>query len=130
MEPQTRQMLATLCMALSLTLVALGGSDPTGGFHLGTLSFVGLSTIMRPILDTIAVFHDVDGVSYEELGWCINSFILCLFTVPTKPCHFASLVVTPRCYKAGGRSYAQPPSARMMSPCFPFSFPMTEKKER
>jgi hypothetical protein len=34
-----RQMLATLCVALSLTLVALGGPDPTGGFHLGTLSF-------------------------------------------------------------------------------------------
>jgi hypothetical protein len=33
------QMLATLCVVLSLALVALGGTDPTGGFHLGTLSF-------------------------------------------------------------------------------------------
>jgi hypothetical protein len=34
-----RQLLATLYVALSLILVALGGSDPTGGFYLQTLSF-------------------------------------------------------------------------------------------
>jgi hypothetical protein len=34
-----RQLLATLCVAPSLTLVALDGSDPTGGFRLQTLSF-------------------------------------------------------------------------------------------
>jgi hypothetical protein len=65
MEPQTCQMLATLCVASSLTL---GGSEPTGGFHLGTLSFACLSAIMGLILDTVAVSHDVEGVSYEELG--------------------------------------------------------------
>jgi hypothetical protein len=36
-----RQMLATLCVALSLTLVTLGGSDQTSGFCLGTLSVGG-----------------------------------------------------------------------------------------
>jgi hypothetical protein len=29
-----RQLLATLCVSLSLTLVALGGSDPSSVFHL------------------------------------------------------------------------------------------------
>jgi hypothetical protein len=29
-----RQLLATLCVAPSLTLVALDGSDPIGGFRL------------------------------------------------------------------------------------------------
>jgi hypothetical protein len=33
------QLLATLCVASSLTLVALGDSDPIGGVHLQTLSF-------------------------------------------------------------------------------------------
>jgi hypothetical protein len=43
-----RQMLATLYVASSLALVALSGSDPTGGFSLGTLSFIGLSAIVGP----------------------------------------------------------------------------------
>jgi hypothetical protein len=33
------QVLATLCVALSLALVTLGGSDLIGGFHLRALSF-------------------------------------------------------------------------------------------
>jgi hypothetical protein len=33
------QLLATLCVALSLALITLGGSNPTGGFHFLTLSF-------------------------------------------------------------------------------------------
>jgi hypothetical protein len=36
---QVRQLLATLCVASSLILVALGGSDPIGSFCLQTLSF-------------------------------------------------------------------------------------------
>jgi hypothetical protein len=34
-----RQLLATLCVILSLTLIALGISDLTSRFHLRTLSF-------------------------------------------------------------------------------------------
>jgi hypothetical protein len=47
-----RQLLATPCVALSLTLVALGGSNPM--------------TIMGPILDTVAISSNVEGTSYEE----------------------------------------------------------------
>jgi hypothetical protein len=39
MQCRVRQLLATLCVASSLTLVALGGSDLIGQFHLRTLSF-------------------------------------------------------------------------------------------
>jgi hypothetical protein len=39
MGPWMHQMLATLCVTLSLSLVALGDSDPTGQFCLATLSF-------------------------------------------------------------------------------------------
>jgi hypothetical protein len=34
-----RQLLTTLCVASSLILVTLGGSDPPSGFHLQTLGF-------------------------------------------------------------------------------------------
>jgi hypothetical protein len=37
------------------------------------------------------VTRDVEGASYEELGWRVNSCILCLFTVLAR----ASSVVTP-----------------------------------
>jgi hypothetical protein len=40
---------------------------------------------MRPVLDMVVVSHDVEGASYEELGWHVNSCLLCLFTVPAKP---------------------------------------------
>jgi hypothetical protein len=62
------QMLATLCVTSSLALVALGGSDPTGMFHLGTLS------VGRPLGNhgdffyTVAVSRDVEGALYE-LEW-------------------------------------------------------------
>jgi hypothetical protein len=36
---QMYQLIATLCAPSSLVVVALGGSNSTGGFHLGTLSF-------------------------------------------------------------------------------------------
>jgi hypothetical protein len=38
------QLGVTLCVASSLALVALGGSDPSGGFRLRTLS-IGRATI-------------------------------------------------------------------------------------
>jgi hypothetical protein len=37
-----------------------------------------------PILYMVVISHDVEGTSYEESGWHINSFLLCLFTVPAK----------------------------------------------
>jgi hypothetical protein len=88
-------MLGTLYVARSLALVDLGGSDPTGGFHLRTLSIGSPSAIVGPVLHTVAISCDVMGTSYEESGWCIKSFLLCLFTAPVKPCRFASSVVTP-----------------------------------
>jgi hypothetical protein len=39
MGHKVRQLLAILCIASYLALVALGGSDPTDGFRLQTLSF-------------------------------------------------------------------------------------------
>jgi hypothetical protein len=44
------QMLATLCVTSSLTLFALGGSNPIGWFHLGTLG------ICRPLGNRMAHF--------------------------------------------------------------------------
>jgi hypothetical protein len=57
--PRKCQLLATLCVALSLALFALGGADPTGEFCLRTLGFVGPSAIMSPIFYMIAVSHAV-----------------------------------------------------------------------
>jgi hypothetical protein len=56
-------MLITLYVTSSLPLFSLGDSDPTGIFHLRTLSVVGPSAIMEPILEMVAVSHDVEGVS-------------------------------------------------------------------
>jgi hypothetical protein len=53
MEPYVCQLLATLCVALSLTLFALGGVDPTEGFYIQTLSFSRVMIIVGPILDTV-----------------------------------------------------------------------------
>jgi hypothetical protein len=58
-----RQILAILCVASSLALVALDGSDPTGGFHLRTLSFG------RP--------HDNRGTRFGY-GCCIPRRIGCI----------------------------------------------------
>jgi hypothetical protein len=88
-------MLATLCVATSLALVDLGGSDPSSRFHLGILSIYSPSTIVGPVLDTVAVYHNVKGASCEELGWRVNPCLLDLFTVPARARRFASSVVTP-----------------------------------
>jgi hypothetical protein len=123
------QMLATLCVASSLTLVALSGFNLTGGFCLGTLRFAGPSAIMGPILDMVVVSHDVEGVSCDELGWRVNSCLLRLFSVFAGARRFASSVVTPQGYKARGCSCTQPTSSYMISHRLPTSFPMAEKKE-
>jgi hypothetical protein len=59
MGPQMSQMLVTICVALSLTLVALGDSNLASGFHLRTLSVASLSAIVGPVLDTVVVSHDI-----------------------------------------------------------------------
>jgi hypothetical protein len=128
--PQMSQMRATLCVISSIALVALSGSDLTGGLRLGTLSVAGLSTIMGSILDMVAVSWDVEGTSCKELGWHINSCLLCLFTALARSRHFASLVFIPRGYKADGHPYTQPTSSRMISHCIPTSFPTWLKRKR
>jgi hypothetical protein len=60
------QLLATLCVASSLTLVALDGSDSTGGFYLQTLSFGRPHNNCGTHFDMVAISHDVEGASYEE----------------------------------------------------------------
>jgi hypothetical protein len=62
------QLLATLCVALSLAFIALGGVDPISKFCLRTLSFAGPSLITEPICDTVALSHAIiAGTMYE--GW-------------------------------------------------------------
>jgi hypothetical protein len=130
MGPQMCLLLATLCVASSLALFALGYSDLTGGFCLRTLSCHRPTTIVGPILDTIVVSHDVEGTSCEELGWHINLCLLHLFTVPVWARHFASSVVKPQGYKTGGHPCTQPTSSHMSSHHLNASFPMAKKKER
>jgi hypothetical protein len=85
------QLLAILCVFLSIALVALGGSDPIGGFCLWTLSFG------RP--------HDNRGAHFEYgchvprcighitwgvgwcLGvvWCVKLFLLRLWSPAALP---------------------------------------------
>jgi hypothetical protein len=56
-----------------------------------------------------------------------SSYLPHFFTAHARPSHFASLVVTVRCYKAGGRSCAQPTSSHMISHRLYASFPMAYK---
>jgi hypothetical protein len=63
------------------------------------------TTIMGLVLDTVVVSRDVEGASYEEMGWCVNSCLLCLFTTSIRAHLFVSSVVTPWGYKAGNRPY-------------------------
>jgi hypothetical protein len=101
-----RQLLDTLCIASSLALVALGGSDPTGGFYLRT------QTIGRPLGNRGA--HFGYGCRIPQYRWCVmrgvgwhvSLFLLCPFTASAEPSCFASSVATPRDYKAGDHSCA------------------------
>jgi hypothetical protein len=98
MGPRKRQLLSTLYVAL----FALGGADSTGGFCLRTLSNSRPTTIVRHILDTVAISHTVDGTSCKELVRHVNLGLLRL----VRAHRFASLVVTPQGYKAGGHPCA------------------------
>jgi hypothetical protein len=72
MGPQMGQLRATLCVTSSLALFAWGSTDPTGEFCLRTLSCCRPMTIVGHVLDTVAVFRDVENESCEELGWHVN----------------------------------------------------------
>jgi hypothetical protein len=106
MGPRKCQLLIIPCVAFSLTLFALGGADPTGEFCLRTLSFTGPSAIVGPILDTFTISHDVVSTLREELERHVNISLLLPFTAPVRAHRFASLVLTPWGYKAGGRPCA------------------------
>jgi hypothetical protein len=69
------QLLATICVASSLALVALGGSDPIDGFRIGTLSFG------RP-LDNRGAYFRYNCCIPRCRGWRVE------------PYRFASSVVT------------------------------------
>jgi hypothetical protein len=102
MGPQISQLVATLCVTSSLTLVALGGSELTRRFG-------------RP--------HANHGTRFRygcHILQCRGRVILRLFTTPMEPSHFASSVITPQGYKAGGHSYATYlfPHDLPLSPCF------------
>jgi hypothetical protein len=66
--PRKFQLLATLCVALSFALFALGGANPTSRCCLRTLRFVGSSTIVGPIFDMIIISLDVASMICEEGG--------------------------------------------------------------
>jgi hypothetical protein len=60
------QLWVTLCVSSSLALVALGGSDPTGGFHLQTLSFGRPHGNHGTHFGYVCCIPDVEGTSYKE----------------------------------------------------------------
>jgi hypothetical protein len=68
MGSQVHQLLATLCVALSLALFTLGGTDPTDEFCLRTLCYSRPTTIVGPVLDTVAISRAIVGTLCEELG--------------------------------------------------------------
>jgi hypothetical protein len=63
-----RQLLSTLCVALSLVLFALCDTYLTKGFCLSTLSSSRPRAIVGPILDTVAISLIVEGMIREESG--------------------------------------------------------------
>jgi hypothetical protein len=95
MGPRMHQLVATLCVTLFLALFALGGFDPTDGFCLRTLSYCRPTIIMWLNLDMVTISHEVEGALCEELGWRVNSCLLCPFITSVRARRFASLVVTP-----------------------------------
>jgi hypothetical protein len=60
------QLLATLCVALSIALFTLGGANLTGGFCLQTMIFSRPTTILGSILDMIVVSRTIEGMICEE----------------------------------------------------------------
>jgi hypothetical protein len=67
MGPRAGQLLATLCVALSIALCAMCGTDLIGGFCLRTQNFAARLSIVGPILDMVTVSRDVAGTSATPL---------------------------------------------------------------
>jgi hypothetical protein len=59
-----------------------------------------------PVLDMVAVSCDLEGALSEELGWRIKLVFTTPFYSTCRAQPFASSIVTPWVYIAGGRSYA------------------------
>jgi hypothetical protein len=62
------KMLAILCVASSLVLVALGGSDPLMGFTFELGALADPMTIMGPILNMVAVLSQRIGCILRGVG--------------------------------------------------------------
>jgi hypothetical protein len=60
-------------------------------------------TIVGPVLNMVVVSHDEEGAPFW-IWLSYISFLLRLFTVPVEPSRFATMLVTTRGYKVGGRS--------------------------
>jgi hypothetical protein len=92
MGPQAHQLLATLCVTLSLSPFALGGADLAGTFCLRTLSYSRPTIIVEPVLDTIAISHAVVGALCRELRRCVNMGLLRPSTVHGKGIKLAAIL--------------------------------------
>jgi hypothetical protein len=103
MGPRMHQLLATLCVTLSFALFTRGGTDPTGGFCVRTLTCCRPTIFLGPILDMVAISRGVASASCEELGWRVNMCkggTMGVTPPPPRP-HFASSVVTSWIRKGG-----------------------------
>jgi hypothetical protein len=121
MGHRVRQLPATLCVASSLALVALGGSDPTRWVLPSNLE---LWQTPQQSWDLFWIWlpYPVMYRTHRMRTQMMRKIILLrLFTVLVEPSCFASSVVTPRGYKASGHSCATciflhnlPPSLRLL----------------
>jgi hypothetical protein len=124
------QLLATLCVASSLTLFAWGGANPTSGFCLRSLSCCRPMAIVGPILDMITVSHGVAGASCEELGCHVDMCLLRPFNASVRAHRFASSVDTPWDYNTGNRPCLNlRPLARPPIPSSPPSLRLKGKRD-
>jgi hypothetical protein len=80
------QLLATLCVASSLALVALGSSDPTGGLHLRTVSFGRPHGNRGTHFGYGCHIPWCRGRIIQGFGWRVSLFLLHLFIMPVVPC--------------------------------------------
>jgi hypothetical protein len=126
MGHRVHQLLAILCVASFLALVALGSSDLIGEFCLQTLSFGrphdnrrGPFWIRLPYHATYRAHHARSRVTHKIV-----------FTAPAEPSRFSFSVVTPLGYKAGVVAPAQPTYSHTTSHHYSASFPTTEKREK
>jgi hypothetical protein len=88
--------LATLGVALSLALFALGDADPAGGFCLRTLNFGRHMLCMGTVLDMIAVATTM----CNELGRPVNVGLLCFVRA-----HFFTSSVVTNVFTKGKRPF-------------------------